>query len=159
MKERFRQMVESPLTTLWEIWEHTPGDVHGNSGYNHGWAGGPLVLLSQYYAGIVPDEEKKDHYIIKPTLAGLQWIDASVPVAKGLLKLFIKQQKNGLQTTCTVPPGTTAHLGLPKAGAPFTRIACNNMPVAAVKGLVTSEDADCFWMELQAGTYHIAAGR
>jgi hypothetical protein len=159
MKKRFRQMVESPLTTLWEIWEHTPGEAHGNSGYNHGWAGGPLVLLSQYYAGIVPDEEKKDHYILKPTLAGLQWIDASVPTAKGLLRLFVKQQKNGLQTACTVPAGVTARLCLPKAGAPFTRITCNGKPVAAVKDLVTSEDASCFWMELQPGTYRITAGR
>jgi hypothetical protein len=159
MKKRFRDMVESPLTTLWEIWEHTPGEVHGNSGYNHGWAGGPLVLLSQYYAGIVPDNKKKDHYIIKPTLAGLEWIDASVPTAKGFLKLSFKQQENGLQVTCTVPAGLTARLGLPKGDAPFKSITLNGKRLSTVNGQTTSENDNRFWMELRPGTYRIAAAR
>jgi hypothetical protein len=152
-------MVESPLTTLWEIWEHTPGEVHGNSGYNHGWAGGPMVLLSQYYAGIVPDNEKKDNYVIKPTLAGLDWIDASVPTAKGFVKVDIRQQENGFQVTCTVPAGLTARLGLPKGDAPFKSITLNRKPLSMANEQTTSENDNRFWMELRPGTYRIAATR
>jgi hypothetical protein len=159
MKTRFREMVESPLTTLWEIWEYKPGEVHGNSGYNHAWSGGPLVLLSQYYAGIVPDSAKADRYIIKPVLAGLQWINASVPTVKGFVKLSIKQQAKTLQLTCTVPAGLTARLGVPKAGGgPFRQITQNGKPLTALKGLPATEDAGYVWMDLQPGTYRIAAG-
>jgi hypothetical protein len=159
MKTRFREMVESPLTTLWEIWEHNPGEVHGNSGYNHGWAGGPLVLLSQYYAGIVPDEKRANHYIIKPALAGLQWIDASVPTVKGFVNLSIKQQAKTLQLSCTIPAGLTARLGVPKTGgAPFRKITQNGKPLTALRGQPGTEDAGYVWMELQPGTYQIIAG-
>jgi hypothetical protein len=158
MKTRFREMVESPLTTLWEIWEYTPEEVHGNSGYNHAWAGGPLVLLSQYYAGIVPDEKRADRYIIKPALAGLRWIDASVPTKKGFVNLSIKQQAKTLQLSCTIPAGLTARLGVPKKdGVPFKKITQNGKPLPAGNRQSDTEDDHFVWMELHPGTYQIAA--
>jgi hypothetical protein len=158
MKTRFREMVESPLTTLWEIWEYKPGEVHGNSGYNHAWAGGPLVLLSQYYAGIVPDEKRADHYIIKPVLAHLQWIDASVPTRKGFVKMSLKQQAKTLQLSCTIPAGLTARLGVPKKdGTPFKKITQNGKPLPGSRQSA-AEDDHFVWMDLQPGTYRITAG-
>jgi hypothetical protein len=117
------------------------------------------VLLSQYYAGIVPDEETAGRYIIKPMLAGLQWIDASVPTVKGDIKLSVKQQAQSLQAVCTVPAGLTARLGLPKAGGvPFRQITRNGKPLGATEEKPESEDDHYVWMELQPGTYRIVAG-
>ena len=94
MKLRYKEMAESPLTTLWEIWEHNEGEVHGNSGYNHGWAGGPLVLLSQYYAGIVPDSFEVNSYIIKPMLSELNFIKTKMPVKHGMIEMEIKKDRH-----------------------------------------------------------------
>jgi hypothetical protein len=93
MRRRFGPMTESPLSTLWEIWRHEPGEAHGNSGYNHGWAGGPLVLLSEYMAGIAPGA-RPGSYTIAPTLADL----------------------TGLNTTCPTPRGPLAGLHSPGGG-------------------------------------------
>jgi hypothetical protein len=93
MKLRYKEMAESPLTTLWEIRQHNEGEVHGNSGYNHGRAGGPLVLLSQYFAGISPDSNHFNTYTIKPMLAGLHFIKTTVPLTSGLLHFYIWQNR------------------------------------------------------------------
>ena len=53
MKKRYYDMVESDLTTLWEGWGIGSKGFGGGS-YNHAWSGGPLTILSQYFAGISP---------------------------------------------------------------------------------------------------------
>lgn len=47
MKLRYRAMIESPLTTLWEGWG-IGSEGFGGGTYNHAWSGGPLTILSQY---------------------------------------------------------------------------------------------------------------
>eukprot|EP00937_MAST-01D_sp_MAST-1D-sp2_P003606 g3606.t1 len=54
MQARFGDMVRSNLTTLWEHWESDPATGRPIAGYNHGWSGGALVLLSQYVVGLAP---------------------------------------------------------------------------------------------------------
>ena len=44
MKRRYQDMVLDDYSTLWEYW-----DTSGTK--NHAWSGGPLVILSKYYAG------------------------------------------------------------------------------------------------------------
>ena len=82
-------MVNSKYSTLWELWtyDESEGAEHGNSGYNHGWAGGPLILLSKYFAGIAPDEKLSDTYRICPDLSVLTSIKAEFPVKVGVLVL------------------------------------------------------------------------
>ena len=89
MKTRFQPMVNSKFSTLWELWtyDESEGAEHGNSGYNHGWAGGPLILLSKYFAGIAPDEKLPNTYRICPDLSVLTSIKAEFPVKEGILAL------------------------------------------------------------------------
>jgi hypothetical protein len=54
MQARFGPMIESPLSTLWEHWEADAATGAPIAGYNHGWSGGVLVLLSQYVVGLSP---------------------------------------------------------------------------------------------------------
>ena len=44
MKLRYRAMIESPLTTLWEGWG-IGSEGFGGGTYNHAWSGGPLTIL------------------------------------------------------------------------------------------------------------------
>lgn len=87
MKNRYRHMVESPLTTLWEDW--IVGGAGGGS-INHGWSGGPLSLLSQYVAGVSAYKPGWESIMIKPQLGSLKWVNCIVPVFNKELKLSIK---------------------------------------------------------------------
>ena len=77
MKYRYRYMVNHELSTLWEDWQI--GGAGGGS-INHGWAGGPLILLSKYVGGVAPLEPGWGSYMIKPQPGGLSWAKCTVPV-------------------------------------------------------------------------------
>ena len=157
MKKRYKAMVESRLTTLWESWEHKEGVVHGNSGYNHGWAGGPLILLSQYYAGIFPDETKANAYVIRPMLAGLHSIKTNMPTRNGNMQLSIQQSRLLFQLSCTVPKGLSATIGLPKQGYDLKKITLNNTALKDSKTVkIKGEDTDNFWIQVKDGNYNFS---
>ena len=158
MKLRYKEMIQSPLTTLWEIWEHNEGEVHGNSGYNHGWAGGPLVLLSQYYAGITPDGEKRNAWIIKPMPAGLQKIAIKVPVTEGILQLYLQQDVHQLTMKIAIPAGVTARIAVPKYGYKLNQLKHNGKPVNKIASLrFMKEDEQYYWFDSAAGEYNFEA--
>ena len=51
MKIRYKDMVESPLTTLWEGWG-IGNEGFGGGSYNHAWSGGPLDnTICSFFAG------------------------------------------------------------------------------------------------------------
>ena len=105
-------MVNSKYSTLWELWSYdeSEGAEHGNSGYNHGWAGGPLILLSKYFAGFVPDEKLSNTYQICPDLSVLTNIKAEFPVKEGILAL--NASENLIEVI--VPTNTSAIVGKKK---------------------------------------------
>ena len=88
MKRRYEYMVNHELTTLWEDWR-----VGGSGGgsINHGWAGGPLTLLSQYVAGIQPIEAGWKSFIIKPQLGDLEWVNCTVPAGDKTISVKINK--------------------------------------------------------------------
>lgn len=88
MKRRYGSMVASPLSTLWEDW--TIGGSGGGS-INHGWAGSPLNLLSQYVGGIAPLGAGWDTILVKPQLGSLQWVRCTVPVAGRTIAVGVSQ--------------------------------------------------------------------
>lgn len=87
MKQRYADMVNSHLTTLWEDW--TIGGAGGGS-INHGWAGGALSLLPQYVGGIYPYKAGWETIMIKPQLGGLDWIECTVPIKESVLNVKVK---------------------------------------------------------------------
>jgi alpha-L-rhamnosidase len=94
MKKRYENMVNSSLTTLWEDWR-----IGGSGGgsINHGWAGGPLTLLSQYIAGISPLEVGWEKILVYPQLGDLKWVKCTVPVGNKTISINLKKE-NGVQT-------------------------------------------------------------
>ena len=88
MKKRYQIMVDNQLTTLWEDWKI--GGAGGGS-INHGWAGGPLTLLSQYVAGIMPEEAEWKTFIIKPQLGKLKWVKCTAPAGNKIIRVEINK--------------------------------------------------------------------
>lgn len=117
MKTRFQPMVNSKYSTLWELWtyDESEGAEHGNSGYNHGWAGGPLILLSKYFAGIVPDEKLPNTYRVCPNLSVLKNIFAEFPTKEGMLTLNVSE--NYMEVS--IPSNASAILSVVKGNEIF----------------------------------------
>ena len=64
MKDRYRAMLDLPLTTLPEHFSTQGGSD------NHAWTGGPLTLMEEFIAGIYPTTPGFETYrILLPTLA------------------------------------------------------------------------------------------
>jgi hypothetical protein len=107
MKNRYRYMVDNELSTLWEDWQI--GGAGGGS-INHGWAGGPLVLLSQYVAGVAPVEAGWKSFTVKPQPGNLEWVNCTVPAGDKIIDVawrkypdrFDMQVKTTLKSTYTV---------------------------------------------------------
>jgi len=125
MKKRFREMVNSKYSTLWEIWEHKEEGYHGNSGYNHGWAGGPLFLLSAYYAGIRPDETVKDLYRIQPLLTGPKKIATTISLVQGSFKMKMDNQETTIMLDVSIPKGIQAEIMLPLSAVSIDGLRVN----------------------------------
>jgi hypothetical protein len=116
MKKRYEPMVESEFSTLWESWNYDKNEVaeHGNSGNNHGWSGGPLILLSKYFAGIEPVEEHSNTYRIIPNLSAFKTIKADFPVKDGVLQLNACKTENNTSIEVNIPDKISAIVGLKK---------------------------------------------
>ena len=112
MKSRFRPMVESPLTTLWEGWG-VGAEGFGGGSYNHAWSGGPLIVLSQKVAGIAPLEPGYRRFSVQPQLGGLTSAAATVDSVAGEIKVEIQITEDAVEFALAVPPGTHAELSIP----------------------------------------------
>jgi hypothetical protein len=108
MKKRYRAMVESDISTLWEHWYRAAGS------YNHGWAGGPLVILSRCVLGVAPLTPGYETYQVMPQMGHLRTIDATVPTMKGAISVSLERDDSTFVLRLTSPPATTAVVGIPK---------------------------------------------
>ena len=91
MKKRYATMVESDITTLWEYWQRQFDEF--TASYNHSWSGGPLILLSQYVAGVSPEKPGFSTYQVLPQLGPLKNVKAIVPTVKGEIHVTIINEK------------------------------------------------------------------
>lgn len=115
MKSRYRKMVESPCTTLWEGWG-IGNEGFGGGTYNHGWCGGPLALMMEYVAGVMPTSPGFETYSILPQLGSLQKVDAVVSTVKGRIEVDIHHDAGHFIMHLVSPPKTKAMIGLPFSG-------------------------------------------
>lgn len=126
LQKRFKEMVESEYSTLWEGWEYTGGRgmkyKSGNGTYNHAWSGGGLTILSQYIAGIDIVEPAFRKFSVCPNLGSLKWINTAVPTTYGLIGMRAERMKKQLNVTLLVPEGTTACINIP---AEYKKIVLN----------------------------------
>ena len=129
MKKRYTNMVESPLTTLWEDWEI--GGAGGGS-INHGWAGGPLTLLSQYVAGISPLGAGWEKILVRPQLGTLEWVECDVPVFGQVLKMKAQKTGMGMRINIQNQTGRPCLVAIP-SDAVKLRLNGKNCPPGSLK--------------------------
>ncbi len=114
MKKRFKNMVESNYSTLWEGWGIGP-EGYGGGSYNHAWSGGPLTIMSQYIAGIETVEPGFSTFSVNPHLGNLNFIKAVVPLSeKREIRLEVYKHSRDMILELEVPEKTNAILHLPK---------------------------------------------
>ncbi len=110
MTHRFGPMVYDASSTLWEKWDRDSGSD------NHGWAGGPLFLLSAHVVGIAPETPGWDRYFVRPRLAQLERASASVVTVRGLISVAHLRSDTEHRIDLQSPLGTTAIVGIPALG-------------------------------------------
>ena len=122
MKHRYKAMIESPLTTLWEGWG-IGSEGFGGGSYNHAWSGGPLTILCQYIAGVEAVEPGFATFRVTPHPASLNRIRMTVPLSgEREIRYTLKKDARGCRVTLVVPPGTEALFCRPE---PYTRMRVN----------------------------------
>lgn len=119
MKQRYGPGVASPLTTLPENFPMSGSD-------NHAWSGGPLTILSQYFAGITPLTPAFATYQIKPQMGALRQIHTVVDSARGKIDLTLAREPERFTLRLISPPATSAVVSLPTDGRPVQSIKIND---------------------------------
>lgn len=157
MKESYYNAVTSSNPTLPERW--TDGSA------NHGWAGGGLVSLSGYAAGVRPLEAGYDKFIVKPQLGEqITSVSCGVPSPKGLITVEAEKNNGRFMMDVSVPEGSAAVLAVPRAGE-NTVVICGNVPLwnngeinAGVQGVSYAySDYSHIYFNVEAGEWHVGS--
>ena len=105
MLERYEEMINDSGSTLFELWKKEDGSV------NHGWTGGALTVMSQYFVGIKPLTKGYDSYEID-LQDFTDSLEYNVSTVKG--DISIKLTKDSDQTIIDLKTITSeGHLKLP----------------------------------------------
>lgn len=128
MKKRFRAMVEDPrYTTLWEGWGIGP-EGYGGGSLNHAWSGGPLTIMSEYFAGITPTAPGFARYQILPRPGTLSDLQASVETHHGKIVMALEKLPSACRLEVESPQGTVAVVGIPiEAGESIAAVRVNGV--------------------------------
>jgi alpha-L-rhamnosidase len=98
MLTRYDGMISKDISTLWESWSSDPVD----GTINHGWAGGPLIVLSKYFAGIKSTKVGYSSYQVKP-YAKFDSLQSQVETPNGILS-YQMSKSNGVTTILLTGP-------------------------------------------------------
>ena len=115
LRDRYAEMIESPITTLWEGWELNSA-TYGGGTYNHAWSGGPLTLLSSRVVGVEPLTPGWATFRVAPRMGSLEHARAVVPAPQGEVVAEARQSGGQFALDVVVPPGTRATLDVPRNG-------------------------------------------
>jgi hypothetical protein len=109
MLRRYGGMIRSSDSTLWEFWVRLFGTR------NHAWSGGPLVIMSKYFAGIAPTSPGWENFEVRPQPDVCETIDCTVPTGKGYIRLRQKKTAEGFALETDLPAKTGAVIHIPCA--------------------------------------------
>jgi hypothetical protein len=123
MKSRYRKMVESELSTLWEGWGIGP-EGYGGGSYNHGWSGGPLTLLGEYVSGLAPATPGFETFDVRPRLGPLRRVRSGMESVRGRIEIEAERGEKHFRLRVVAPAGTTARVGVPLALHGLSRVEC-----------------------------------
>ena len=107
IRSRYEDMMSEDYSTLWEFWDSWRGTK------NHAWSGGPLVIMSKHFAGIVPIEAGYEKVEINPQYALSDSMTCTVPGVKGLITLDYKKTADKYIINLALPQDVKAELYIP----------------------------------------------
>ncbi len=107
MLKRYGPMIEEDYSTLWEGWTKLDGTM------NHAWSGGPLVIMSKYFAGVRPIQPGYEEFIIKPQISGNDTVNCVVPSVKGYIKVTETKADSIFTLDASIPRETKAVIYIP----------------------------------------------
>ena len=129
MLERYSEMIAEDYSTLWENWIKNDGTS------NHAWTGGPLVIMSKYFAGIRPLEAGYEKVEIKPQYDLLNEISCVVPSIKGDIRLSYSAENGKKLVSLDYPEGMEVALHLPENAD----VTVNGKSVTATEAMLVIE--------------------
>ena len=130
-------MMNAGATSLWEAYDlhgpkenpHSKLEADGRVGYfvslAHAWSGWPTVWMMQELLGVHAVDPGYSKATIRPELAGLEWIEGTVPTPHGAIHVTARKA----QTEIEIPAGIEAELLLPLTRAK-AKVAVNGKSVA-----------------------------
>jgi hypothetical protein len=80
---------------------------------NHAWSGGPMVIMSKYFAGIRPLKAGYSEFIIKPQMSEPDTIKCVVPSVIGYITVTETRTDASFVLDASVPAGTKALVCVP----------------------------------------------
>lgn len=157
MKQRYGAIVGDDWTTLPELWvAGTPLVGQLSSTRNHAWSGGPLTILSQYFAGLAPLTPAWATYQVRPQMGPLKTIDATVDSVAGKISVALRREGRSFSLALNSPKNTTAQVYLPCGKTAPQSVTVNGRviwkntrPTGNVKGVKFKEMAKD-WMHFEA---------
>jgi alpha-L-rhamnosidase len=96
MKDYWGGMLKLGATSFWEEYDPTKtgADIYAMYGRPfgkslcHAWGASPIYLLGKYYLGVKPLTAGYKTYLVEPNLGGLKWMEGTVPMPDGNIKLY-----------------------------------------------------------------------
>ncbi len=159
MKKQYDCMINAAegeeTSTLWEYFNYAQGSK------NHGWAAGPLLILSRYVVGIEPLEAGYSRYAVKPQLGDLTNLLTTVETVAGEIQLAVTafEEDDSWSMNLTQPEGLTAYVAVQKMSEkPKVRIngttvyskgQMNEVSIPGVSVTFVSEDESYLYFELE----------
>jgi hypothetical protein len=166
MASRYRTMIQSRFTTLWEHYDRWWMDHFDDaSSLNHGW-NTPALVLSQTIAGISPEGPGWSIYHVFPKEAFLTSIKVAVPTIKGNIRMNLNKSADRYMLQLFSPGQTVAIVGIPKmAFSKLERIKANGRIIwtegtycGGQKGLSwAGEDEGYLKLKVEAGNWEFVA--
>jgi alpha-L-rhamnosidase len=92
MRKRFRGMLATGSTTLWEKF---PSECRHNNTNNHSWSGGPLTLLYRYVGGVEVVEPGQKRFRLAPQPGDLKSFEMVLYTPRGSLRTSFRRGTKG----------------------------------------------------------------
>lgn len=154
IKTKYANMVsgENACSTLWEFWDPNEGTR------NHAWAGGPLIIMSKYFAGIQPLEPGYNTIFIQPHFINLSKISCDVETIKGHISLEGRKNNNLINLKINIP--SKAKIAVEKvSNTPVIQIngktVFDKLNISNNEAEYDSEDEKYIYFYIEAGKYEI----
>jgi alpha-L-rhamnosidase len=104
MARRWKPFLDDGYGCFGEFWRAEPGAASRC----HAWSATPTFDLTRHVAGIAPLAPGCGEVAVRPRLSGLDWIDVSMPVPQGFVRVELRQQGGRLAGRVETPPGVRA---------------------------------------------------